>query len=343
MPIPMAIAAETRIPQKISWIVLQSARLTIGYTRSWDRELWPQSPWTNLTSQSLYWTTSGSSRPSRARSRSMAWGSRDERSRAVGSKVARTKPNRRNDAIRRTGIEYARRRATYENTAVYVTATVTTAGPGTGRIPLCTITAPSLLVQPPQVAVEERAHDGVVADGPGDLLAPEEDVWERVDRQGDVVVGADAVSLLVGGHAGALVGVVVDLRVERGQLRHVDPAPVLTGELVGRRRDVLRALDRAVGRRERSKHLSVEGELVVALGQDAAEQVARLHVVDRQVEPGRLQLLLQDLLGELVALVPRRAPDLGRELLAVLGPDAVGALRPARRGHQLAHLAEVER
>src|SRR3954465_9499619 len=112
---PMAMAADTRSPQKISWIVLQSARLIIGYTRSCDRELWPQSPWTNLTSQSLYWTTSGSLRPGRGLSPPTAWGSRDARKRAVGSKVARTKPNRRNDAIRRTGIEYARRRATYEN------------------------------------------------------------------------------------------------------------------------------------------------------------------------------------------------------------------------------------
>src|SRR5437763_9518334 len=105
--------------------------------------------------------TRGLSRPRRARSRSTAWGSREARRRAVGSKVARTKPKRRNDAIRRTGIEYAIRRATYENISCLRYADHDVDGARHQPGPVVHVTNRSLLVQPPEVGVEERPHDRV--------------------------------------------------------------------------------------------------------------------------------------------------------------------------------------
>ena len=88
--------------------------------------------------------------------------------------------------------------------------------------------------------------------------------------------------------------------------------------------------------------LRVERQLVVARRQLLTEQVAGLLVVDRQVEAGVLQLLLQDLLGQLTALVAGRGLDREASRLAALGPDAVAVLRPAGTGHQLVDLVEVE-
>ncbi len=80
---------------------------------------------------------------------------------------------------------------------------------------------------------------------------------------------------------------------------------------------------------ERRRHLRVSATWKSPFGSWLAEEVARLLVADRELEAGFLQLLLQDLLGELTALVAGGRLEHRGELLAALGPDAVGALGPA--------------
>ncbi len=101
-----ATSAATITPQTMSWVVLPNARPIWDVTASWVCSLVPQSPRTNLPSQEPYCSTRGLSSPRRTRSARMTGAaSRDERRRAVGSNVARTKAKTRNDATRMTGME----------------------------------------------------------------------------------------------------------------------------------------------------------------------------------------------------------------------------------------------
>ena len=101
----MAMKAEIRIPQKISWSVFQNFSRISVLTLRRVRKLWPQSPLTKPLSQRQYWVVSGLSRPIRARSRGTACGSRLARRCAVGSVVDRTATKTSIDARSITGIE----------------------------------------------------------------------------------------------------------------------------------------------------------------------------------------------------------------------------------------------
>src|SRR5215212_8867119 len=103
MPTAMIVLSNT--PHTISWRVFHIARLMMGKTGSVVRELLPQSPRTKSESHDPYCDGIDLSRPSSWRARETASLSRDCANRAVGSNVTRTNANKRNDAIKRTGIE----------------------------------------------------------------------------------------------------------------------------------------------------------------------------------------------------------------------------------------------
>src|SRR5262249_41134850 len=113
-------------------------------------------------------------------------------------------------------------------------------GPGNSTGPLVII--PSirpLLRHSPLVEVPEHAHNRVVADRTDNVLVPEADVGERVERQRHHAGGRVLVALRTGGLAGTVVGVRVDrlfLLVEVGNIR---TSPVLTRVLVCGARNVL--------------------------------------------------------------------------------------------------------
>src|SRR5205807_8314402 len=98
--------------------------------------------------------------------------------------------------------------------------------------------------------------------------------------------------------AGVQVETVVDLLENWIEGRDVHPLPVVPAELRCLR-DVLRAEDRAGERGQRCHNAAVDTGLEVALGEDAAEEVIRLHAADLGVEAGGAQLLLKDLGGQL--------------------------------------------